>query len=556
MFNLSDASDVQKLTRAYQNYLNTPEQSSENVLHDVINQILQKDPSNAEKLLTQIKAIPTQNNPVQIKLHGLMSDWLFPFPLMKFPHEILNEIFKYLDPKSMARLARSDKKLSTIVEEFFGGKGEKNQIALAKFLEQYETKIPQKKRLELAKNCSIHLKKITLCNNISLNTTKESISDKEVKDIVESCPHITNVYLMRQNIYDPESKPYSNPLSSDVKRDSRLLTIESLNELAHLKNLSVLSLRGCTFDLNLDSLNEFPHLIKLDLSDVYSLKEENFHKLINKSKNLQYLTLRDCDDRRVNDRFLSIIAKDIKQLRFLDLHRCKLVSDDGIKEIAVNFPNLETLSLRSTCITNEGINALIDHLSNLNEVDLSFLEISDDVLIKFSKKFGDLKSLSLCGFKIGDECLISILNNLPKLEALDLYLCENLTERGLKDVANNLINLKEIDLSSCKRISNIGTLLKNLKRLEVVMLGKCPQISDKDLAEMEALVNLKILNLQECKSFTNASAASLNKLPQLERVFMYGCSQINMNKFIEDLRPNIEIVTEVTTSFLFNSYKF
>ena len=76
-------------------------------------------------------------------------------------------------------------------------------------------------------------------------------------------------------------------------------------------------------------------------------------------------------------------------IRHLDLNGCKKITDNSLRSISTFCTMLEHLNLRSTSVTDNGLNQLSTlKVSNaLKELNLSYLPVSDSILERILKHF-------------------------------------------------------------------------------------------------------------------------------------------------------------------------
>lgn len=235
--------------------------------------------------------------------------------------------------------------------------------------------------------------------------------------------------------------------------------VASLEPLSRIRNLTVLSLAGCSSVSDLSPLTDF---------------------------NLTYLSLKNCA--RITDTTL------IK--RFHLLNKLNLTGCTGIRDIAAikSLQYLQTLLLRD-CI---GIRDLGDMkgLVSLRQLSLSGCTAISDITAL--KDLQGLQELDL------NDCTalreITELKDLQSLQRLDLGGCTAISDiTALK----GLQSLQRLDLSDCTAISDI-TALKDLQSLQELHLTRCTAISD--ITVLKDLRNLQELNIRGCKGIKNSDA--------------------------------------------------
>jgi uncharacterized protein YjbI with pentapeptide repeats len=167
------------------------------------------------------------------------------------------------------------------------------------------------------------------------------------------------------------------------------------------------------------------------------------------------------------------VHKDEKNLNYLDLSGTH-ATDEDLKFIAENFPNLACLNLRGCKkITAAGLKQL-STLIHLKSLDLSITDIKDAELESIALILKNLKSLDLSATDLKDVGLKSIALVLKNLKSLNLNNTE-ITGAGLEDLITILTHLDTLQLCYTK-ITNVGLnsiapVLSNLIFLDLRYTG-------------------------------------------------------------------------------------
>eukprot|EP01125_Pyxidicula_operculata_P022932 TRINITY_DN9694_c0_g1_i1.p1 TRINITY_DN9694_c0_g1~~TRINITY_DN9694_c0_g1_i1.p1 ORF type:complete len:628 (+),score=101.61 TRINITY_DN9694_c0_g1_i1:70-1953(+) len=183
----------------------------------------------------------------------------------------------------------------------------------------------------------------------------------------------------------------------------------------------------------------------------------------------------------ITDNGLSSIAP-CKNLKYLNLKRCRSISDEGIKILSENHVNLIELHLKlCPLITDISLSRTISQLLKLKKLNLSYGYFITD---KGIKNLGVLKNLeylnvSACK-KITDQSL-QVIGGLTSLTNLNLGWCRNITNSGIKHLSS-LTNLTKLNLSLCKQLTDDAFSPSNgfisLKNLQHLNIDHCPLITD------------------------------------------------------------------------------
>ena len=162
------------------------------------------------------------------------------------------------------------------------------------------------------------------------------------------------------------------------------------------------------------------------------------------------------------------------------------ITDEGLKIIADNCPNLENLKAsRCLGITNEGVMYLAKKCRRLSELHLN------NTVYSFEEEH-----VKKCDFS--NECVQSVAVECPDLVYLRVFYSAVLGLPGLNSVQQNC------------------SLLQGL------MLYECPQVDDACMAEVAKMLQLKAVVLVGCNNMTPAGVIDLVLLaPKLLRFTMF-----------------------------------
>lgn len=252
---------------------------------------------------------------------------------------------------------------------------------------------------------------------------------------------------------------------------------------------------------------------QLEIDD--TITTEGFiEKLKNYTNNIKTLIIRK--NKIINFDNPNIPWNNLKNLKRLNLTGTD-ISDNGLKKIFENCPNLKTLDL-SSCkkITQEGFKTLNwNKISNLKELDLSETDISDVNFTTLELTILDLSSckkiaanefenivllflteLNLSDTKIGNKGLSTIVRLCDDLEKLDISFCEKISATKFEKLKwDEVKNLKELDLSWTNVTDKaVQKILAECSLLTMLDLENCTGISEpirKKFNSQEEIQNLK-----------------------------------------------------------------
>ncbi|KAF2433230.1 RNI-like protein [Tothia fuscella] len=243
-----------------------------------------------------------------------------------------------------------------------------------------------------------------------------------------------------------------------------------------------------------------PNLRDLRAGEVRGWDDVSFTNEIFKRNTLEKLILTNCDS--LNDEALTALFEGVngevdyltgrvmappRKLRHLDLTRCRGISDDGIKKLAYNCPEMEGLQL-SKC-------------RNLN-----------------------------------DAAITDILPTMPKLTHLDLEELDNLTNTTLQALATAPCSqtLRHLSVSYCENLGDAGMLpvLKMCTKLQTLDMDNT-RISDLVLTEAASMVRDRS---RLGRGLTASERPSVGL-----RLVAYDCANVTWTGVREVLSRNAEV---------------
>jgi hypothetical protein len=259
---------------------------------------------------------------------------------------------------------------------------------------------------------------------------------------------------------------------SDLRRFSPLISLKTVD----LKNTSIVG----------DGLAAFPR--KLELLNLAGTMVNDRSLSVLAERSVETL---DLSRTEVTELGLANIGF-MPELSTLVLNHCRGVSDAAMERIAANFPNLSTLELLNTKVTDVGIAKLAS--LPLQTIELSFTECTGRGLGAFPAQslqevwlnntraddesvasFTSITSLRILHLNLNpqltDECLNAIVT-LPQLETLSLRFT-SISPSGLTILANHP-RLKQLDIL-CTSIDDLAVAHKILPGVSLrVSAGRLP----------------------------------------------------------------------------------
>ncbi|KAI3383729.1 hypothetical protein SNEBB_005567 [Seison nebaliae] len=293
-------------------------------------------------------------------------------------------------------------------------------------------------------------------------------------------------------------------------------------------NIEFLNLSHCTniTDGSLISLSNYCRkLIGLNIDSCNKIGDHGFRVLCSSCKELKILNISWCDGISGSGLF------------FMGMHCCNLIkllmvnnmklNDSALKKISQNSGKhlLHMNIMRCSLLTNDGIRHLANNAANLTYLNISYLEsITDESLISISKKCRKLKTLeaSSCT-RLTDSGFSILMKVSPQLEYVDIEECENVSDETLRIISDYCSNLRQLNLSRCEHITDNGVkylseskCIKNSSLL-VLDLDNCVNLSDQALSFIKKMTSLRKLEIFDCNQISEHGIDELQKtLPNLQ----------------------------------------
>ncbi|HUP79960.1 MAG TPA: leucine-rich repeat domain-containing protein [Pirellula sp.] len=250
---------------------------------------------------------------------------------------------------------------------------------------------------------------------------------------------------------------------------------------------------------------ELPHAWLID-SDLKKLA--NFPELV--TIDLAYT--------KVTDEGLSQL-KSLENVRFLSLFYAENVTDTGIAHLK-HWKRLEQLNVRGTKVTS----TLFEHLANmlsLRSLDVGFSRVNDDNFERLGE-LPNLERFSIGGNKMSGTAL-PLLKLLPNLRELAIG-GQQRTDSGLWSISVTDFNVSHIaDLSGLKMLDLSGTAisdsgvaqLSRLKKLETLDLSRT-KLTAKGVSALAKIQSLRHLKLAQSASIDDSVLIAFQTFENLE----------------------------------------
>ena len=230
----------------------------------------------------------------------------------------------------------------------------------------------------------------------------------------------------------------------------------------------------------------------------------------------------DLSHTHVTDLGLGFVAK-LSKLKSLNLYFAEHVTESGVARLA-ELANLETLNLRGARMSDSGMEFL-SHFANLRELDVGITQITDTSL-EHLEGLAHLEKLSLGGNRIGQSGLI-FLQYLSALKHLDLSGAQ-ITDSGVWSVTltdlniNRIATLKGLEVLNLAAADNgyVAAIGDGVPRLRNRI-----QITDLSLPELKTLPRLRSLDLSRSE-VTAKGLTELAEARKLENLVLAYCERV------------------------------
>lgn len=357
------------------------------------------------------------------------------------PHEIQLAIFRYLTPKELVR--------TSIVSKQFRRFCYDGQLWTSVDASGYYKDIPAESLTQIIRGAGPFVKDLNLRGCVQV----EHYQRADI--VVESCKNLVNATLEG---------------CRNFRRQTLHKLLESNSRLAHVNLTGLVAVNNHTCKVvarncpQLESLNvswcthmdargiktilrSCPNLKDLRAGEIRGFSNPEIAEAVFLCENLERLVLSGCSD--INDETLKIMMTGIdpemdiledraivpvRKLRHLDLSRCPLITDAGLKNLAFNVPDMEGLQLSGLVeLTDSAFQQLLlttPHLTHLDLEDLS--QLTNDFLAENLAK-------APCA---------------SRLEHLSISYCDALGDVGVLPLIKACSNLRSIDMDNT-RISDL-----------------------------------------------------------------------------------------------------
>lgn len=356
------------------------------------------------------------------------------------PREIMMEIFRYLTPREIVRCSAVSKMWHEVCYD--------GQLWTNFDTTEYYDKIPSDVLVKLITSGGPFVRDLNLRGCVQLRD-KWSSDGERISDL---CRNVVNFSLEGCRI-DKTSIHYfllRNPRLEYINMSGLSGVTNSAMKIVaqscpQLETLNISWCNNVTTQGLLRVVQSCERLKDLRASEIRGFDDQNFALALFERNTLERLIMSRTD---LDDQSLKVLMHGIdpaldvltdrpivppRRFRHLDLHHCPDVSDDGLKSLAYNVPDLEGLQL-SQCseLTDDSVMDVIQTTPRLSHLELEDLEhLTNSVLVELAK--------SPCS---------------QHLEHLNISYCENLGDMGMLQVMKNCPKLRSVEMDNT-RVSDL-----------------------------------------------------------------------------------------------------
>lgn len=199
------------------------------------------------------------------------------------------------------------------------------------------------------------------------------------------------------------------------------------------------------------------------------------------------------------------------------MNGCSQIEDSAINKFARNCPNILEIDLHQCrLITDEPVTNIIQYGRSLRELRLANCEnISDYAFLSLPPRrtFESLRILDLTSCsRLTDAAVEKIIDCAPRLRNLVLAKCRLITDVAVNAISKLGKNLHYVHLGHCNQISDdaVIKLVSSCNRIRYIDLGCCIRLTDASVMKLATLPKLRRIGLVKCHLITNDSVLALS----------------------------------------------
>jgi F-box/leucine-rich repeat protein 2/20 len=257
-----------------------------------------------------------------------------------------------------------------------------------------------------------------------------------------------------------------------------------------------------------------------------------------------------------NNHLVKQIASACPNLKELDLTECRSLTPCGLALMTSICCHINILKISGIIrMNNRCIESIVRHCPHLKEVDLSWCRhITSAGITMLAKECHSLERLSLAGCSLVNDDIFHHIVGFPLLRRLNLQLCKNITDDGIKLLAMYCHHLRHVTLSGCHLLTDLSlcylshrsscimgdtsnedaSSMREDSELQILEVAGCSFMSDYGFREIaKHCRQLRKLDLEECVQVTDISLQCFGDfLPQLGVIILSCCDKITDQGFM------------------------
>ena len=206
------------------------------------------------------------------------------------------------------------------------------------------------------------------------------------------------------------------------------------------------------------------------------------------------------------------------------MNDCGQLADESILAFAEYCPNILEIDLHQCrLISNQPVTNLLAKGQSLRELRLTNCELIDDgafLSLPPGRTYEHLRILDLTSCaRLTDRAVEKIIDVAPRLRNLVLAKCRHITDDAVYAISRLGKNLHYVHLGHCGHITDeaVKQLVQTCNRIRYIDLGCCTHLTDDSVTRLANLPKLKRIGLVKCGNITDESVFALAKANQRHR---------------------------------------
>lgn len=402
--------------------------------------------------------------------------------LLRFPTEVLLQIFKYLDKGDLFLLLTVCREFSgLIVEILWFRPNMQSDVAFHKI-----QNVMMLSREQTHWDYRKYIKRL----NLSFMT---KLVDDSLLNLFAGCPKLERLTLV------------------NCTKLSHMPITKVLENCDRLQSIDMTGVQDIQDDI-IDALAvHCPRLQGLYAPGCGNISERAIIKLLQSCPMLKRIKFNNSDN--ITDDTILAMYENCKSLVEIDLHNCPNVTDKYLKNIFADLSQLREFRISNAAGVTDNLFELIpdDHyLDKLRIFDVTGCNAITDNLVERMVRYA------------------------PRLRNVVLSKCLQITDASLRYLTKLGRSLHYIHLGHCVLITDFGVqaLVRACHRIQYIDLACCSQLTDWTLIELSNLPKLRRIGLVKCNLISDSGIMELvrrrGEQDCLERVHLSYCTNLTI----------------------------